>query len=135
MRSTAPSVKRRQKESLYFKTITQLIADTCRDDAELSNFFVTRIGMSPDGGVCTVYIYSPAGAEHSNKVVGRLIVYKPSLRKALATAISVRRVPEIIFDYDSRFEKQERLEAILNALALESREQENSFDDTGEEAE
>lgn len=128
MRSTAPSVKRRQKESLYFRTITQLIADTCRDDAELSNFFVTRIGMSPDGGVCTVYVYSPAGAEYSNKIVGRLILYKPSLRKALGSAISVRRVPEIIFEYDSRFEKQERLEAILDSIALESRNQEDSQD-------
>ena len=129
MRSTATSVKRQQKESLYFKTISQLIAETCRDDAELTNFFVTRIELSPDGGVCTVFIYSPDGQERSNKIVGKLILYKPSLRKALASAIAGRRVPEIIFAYDARFEKRERLEALLDTIALESLSDTDSSDE------
>ena len=61
-------------------------------------------------------------AVHRSKVeelkekLKKLVLYKPSLRTALSKLISSRYVPEIIFKFDKQFEKQQRIEALIESV-------------------
>ncbi len=116
MCSKISEVKRSQKESLLFKEISKLYSQTTREDSRLNGVFITRVGLSKDKGHCSVYFYSPDGLEHFEKVLETLILYKPSLRKALASEIKSRYTPEIVFKFDDTFEKLQRIESLLDKV-------------------
>lgn len=118
------NVKRAQKESLLFKEISRLFMQATMDDKRLSGVFVNRVKLSPDKGVCTIYFYTAQGEENFNQLFNILTLYKPSLRKALASSIRSRYTPELIFKFDDQFEKQERLDALLEQIKEEEAEEE-----------
>src|SRR6476659_8209315 len=101
MTSFVPNVKNAQKESLLFREIAQLFMRAAQDDSRLNDIMVHRVQLSPDKGVCTVYFYTSQGEEQFKKLLDVLVLYKPSLRKALATRIRSRYTPELIFKFDS----------------------------------
>jgi ribosome-binding factor A len=116
MCASISEIKKAQKESLLFKEISKLYMQASMDDPRLAGIFINRVKLSPDKGHCTVYFYTPEGEEHFNNVLEILKLYKPSLRKALATGIKARYTPEIVFKFDKTFEKQNRLEELLNTI-------------------
>ena len=116
MTSSVTNVKRAQKESLFFREISQLFLQATMDDSRLNGLFVNRVQLSPDKGLCSVYFYTADGEEHFNNVLHTLMLYKPSLRKALATTIKGRYVPDLIFKFDKQFEKQQRIEELIEKV-------------------
>ena len=116
MTSSAPNVKRAQKESLLFREISQLFLQASMDDSRLQGLFVNRVHFSPDKGLCTVYFYSAKGEEYFNEIIHTLMLYKPSMRKALASTIKGRYVPDLIFKFDKQFEKQQRIESLIEQV-------------------
>lgn len=115
MTSFVPNVKRAQKESLLFREISQLFMQASLDDPRLKDVMIHRVQLSPDKGLCTVYFYTDQGEEHFKEVLNVLVLYKPSLRKALASKIRSRYTPELIFKFDTQFEKQMRIDQLLEA--------------------
>ncbi len=113
MTSFVSNVKRAQKESLLFREISQLFMQTALDDPRLNDVMVHRVQLSQDKGVCTVYFYTDKGEEHFKEVLNVLVLYRPSLRKALAAKIRSRYTPELIFKFDTQFEKQQRIDQLL----------------------
>ena len=116
MCASISEIKKAQKESLLFKEISKLYMQVSMDDPRLAGLFINRVKLSPDKSHCTVYFYTPEGQEHFNNVLEILKLYKPSLRKALATGIKARYTPEIVFKFDKTFEKQSRLEKLLDTI-------------------
>ena len=110
------SIKKSQKESLLFRAIAQLFADTTLDDKRLIGVAVSRVKLSDDKGVATVYFYTPGGLEEFKEKLKTILLYKSSLRRALARSIHSRYTPELIFKYDDQFEKHQRLEGILEQI-------------------
>lgn len=113
MTSFVPNVKRAQKESLFFREIAQLFMQASQDDTRLKDIMIHRVQLSPDKGVCTVYFYTDQGEEQFKKILNVLVLYKPSLRKALAARIRSRYTPELIFKFDAQFEKELRIDQLL----------------------
>jgi ribosome-binding factor A len=113
MSSSVSQVKRAQKESLFFREISQLFLQASLDDNRLQGLYVNRVQLSPDKGHCTIFFYTALGEEYFNTVLSVLTLYKPSLRKALAQTIASRYTPELVFKFDKQFEKQQRLEALI----------------------
>ena len=107
------SVKHSQKEALYLREISNLIFQLSLDEPSLQGMAINRIQLSPNKGMCIVFFYDAAGEEAFREKLGKLILYKPSLRAALAKAINSRYVPEIMFKFDTLFEKQQRIEALI----------------------
>jgi ribosome-binding factor A len=113
----APNViKHSQRESQLFQEIAQLLRQAAVDDPRLGQAFINRVQLSPDGSICTVYFYTPGGQEHFKTVLETLKLYKNSLRKALAERLNRRYTPELVFKFDTRFEKQQKLEALLDKI-------------------
>lgn len=113
------AIKREQKESLLFREISQLFLQIVLDDSSLQGLFVSRVKLSADKGMCTVFLYTDAGADVFKELMKTLVLYKPSLRKAVATRVPSRRVPNLMFKFDSKFEKQQRIEHLLESIKTE----------------
>jgi ribosome-binding factor A len=110
------SIKKSQKESLLFRAIAQLFAQTTLDEKRLQGIAVSRVKLSDDKGVATVYFYAPGGMAEFKEKLSTIVLYKNSLRRALAQSINSRYTPELIFKFDDQYEKQQRLEGILEQI-------------------
>ena len=109
-------VKRAQKESLLLREISQFFLQITLDFPELTSLSVSRVKLSPDKGACTVYFYAPGGLAEYEQKRPSLVLFKATLRKAISQSIPGRYTPELIFKFDDQFEKQQRLETLLNKI-------------------
>lgn len=119
MSSTLSDIKRSKKESLLFREISRLFMQTVLDDKRLDGFFVNRVQLSPDKGMCNVFIYSSMGKAAFDNVIDVLKLYKPSLRKAVSQALPSRYTPELKFVFDEQFDKQAKINDLIEKLKEE----------------
>ena len=119
MASSVSNVKRAQKESQLFREISQLYMQASMDDPRLHGIFVNRVQLSPDKGLCTVFFYTAQGEQYFSEMLHTLTLYKPSMRKALAAEIRGRYVPDLIFKFDTQFEKLQRIEHLIEQVKTE----------------
>lgn len=117
--SAVSEIKRAQKESQLLREISSMFHIIAMDDNRLLGLFVNRVELSSDKGWCTIYFYTNDGYEKYAEQLEVLKLYKPSMRKTLSSEIKARYVPNLKFDYDSKFEKQQRLELAM-ALAAQA---------------
>ena len=87
------------------------------DEPVLSGFFITRIELSADGGICYVYFASYVEGKEFKEALETLKLYKPSMRKALAQSGHGRYVPNLIFKLDEVKDKQRRVDDILDTIS------------------
>lgn len=114
--SNLSHIKRSQKESLLLRALSKMLLEISLDDSELSGLFINRVELSKNKGVCIIYFYDPSGSAIFEEKKKKLILYKPSLRKGIATTLDGRYTPEIKFAFDEQFEKQQRIETILETV-------------------
>jgi ribosome-binding factor A len=117
--SNVSHIKRSQKESVLLRELSKMLLSLSLEDKELNGLFVNRVELSKNKGVCVIYFYDPMGKEVFETKKRRLILYKPSLRKGIATALNGRYTPELKFTFDELFEKQQRIENILETVKKE----------------
>ena len=80
---------------------------------------VTRVKVSADLQVARVY-YTIIGDEKARRETRRALERAtPFLRRRIAAAIRLRRVPELYFQFDESVERQDRIEKILLDLQKE----------------
>ena len=115
--SATAAIKRAQKESLLLREISNMYHSIAMDDDRLSGLFVNRVELSTDRGWVTVYFFTLDGFEKFEEQLDILKLYKPSIRKGLASEIKGRYVPDLKFAYDAKFEKQQRLELAMAQAA------------------
>lgn len=119
--SRVSAIKKSRKESLLFREICTLFAQAQADDTRLNGFFISRVELSDDRGLCRVYFYSPEGQAAFTDYLAYLKLFKPSLRAALAARVPGRYVPDLIFCFDDKAEKQARIDAILDRIKHEEK--------------
>lgn len=117
--SRVSSIKKSQKESLLRKEISRLLQAVSLDNPALGGLSISRVSLSDDKHLCSVFFYSPDGPETFEKKLETLKLYKPSLRKAIAQKIPGRHVPDLLFKYDSQLEKQLAIEQLLDKVKKE----------------
>lgn len=113
------TIKRAQKESLLLQELSKLLLSISRDDNKLQGLSINRVKVSSDKSVCTVFFYALGGLPDFQEKLKTLVLYKPSLRKAIGTAVPSRYVPELVFKFDDQFEKQQRIDEILEKIKEE----------------
>ena len=113
------SIKKEQKESLLMKEISSLFLKASLDDPRLSDLFINRISLSPDKRICTVYFHTSKGLEGFKEKLEILKLYKPSLRKSISNTIKGKYVPDLKFAFDDQFEKQVKMEELMEKLKKE----------------
>ncbi len=110
------SIKKSQKESQVFRVIAQLFAQIALDDSRLQGLAVNRVKLSDDKGVAAIFFYTPGGLAEFQEKLPLIILYKASLRRSLAQSIRSRYTPELVFKFDEQFEKQQKMENLLEKI-------------------
>lgn len=128
------AIKRAQKSSLLLRSISNLFMKVAMDDARLQGLYVNRIELSPDKGHCYVYFCALGGETEFNDKLGTLILYKPSLRAAIAQTIPSRYTPEIMFKFDTSAEKTQRIEMLLEKIKHENDHLEHNGHDENDDS-
>ena len=111
--------KKAQKEALFFREISNLFVRIRLDDKELEDFSITKVHLSSDKSICTVYFYVLKGKEYFEKKLQHLILYKPSIRRSLSQTLAVRRVPDLRFKFDHTVAKQHKVADLLDKVKTE----------------
>lgn len=116
-----PTVRRQRVAEMLFQELSILIANEL-DDPRVSLVAVTAVDVSPDLRSVKVFV------SHDDEEVSRRDVLQglkhaiPYLRREIATRVSLRVVPELLFYYDETPERAARIEELLRQIA-EEREQ------------
>jgi ribosome-binding factor A len=85
---------------------------------------LTRVKLSPDLQVARVY-YTIIGDDKAKRETKKALDRAtPFLRRHVAAAVRLRRVPELHFHFDESVEKHDRIEQILLDLQKEREERE-----------
>ena len=108
--------KHAQRESLLLKTLSSFFLQIAQDNDKLAGLYITRVKLSPDGSICTIYFNAPGGIKGFETLRKELVLYKPSLRSALAKEVNLRRTPDLRFIYDAVFEEQQRVSELIEDL-------------------
>lgn len=117
--TTVKTIKQAKRTALLFRELSQLFMHLVMDESRLGNIFISRVDLSRDGGICFIFFYTPDGESKFNEQLPILILYKPSLRKALSQRILGRYTPELVFKFDDRFEKHHKLDVLLDKIKTE----------------
>lgn len=117
--SNVGTIKRSQKESLLLKELSKMLHQLSLDDSNLEGLTINKVELSRDKSICFVYFYDPTGIESFKEKKKALILYKPSIRKGIAAALNSRYVPNIKFVFDVKFDKQQRIEALIEEAKKE----------------
>ena len=113
------SIKREQKTSLFMREISSLIQRISPDEPTLIKVFVTRVELTDDYSRCYVYFSTYFGREDFDEALKILKLYKPSIRKALASTIMSRHTPDLVFLYDETKEKERKINDLLDKVKKE----------------
>ena len=113
------TIKRSQKESLFLREISNLYLQLTQDHPQLIDLFINRVQLSDDKSKVHIFFYSVNGLKRFEELRPTLVLYKPSMRKALAQAINARYTPDLVFRYDAQFEKQSAIEQALDKAKAE----------------
>ncbi len=114
-------IKRARKESLLLKEISNYFLRIAQDESKLQGLYISRVQLSTDYGLCFVFFHTAEGKAAFEEKLPLLILYKPSLRSALAQAIKSRYTPNLIFKYDEVFDKQKKVDDLIEKLKTEGK--------------
>ncbi len=118
----ASRIRREQKKSLLLRELSGQIANLSLDEPILKNVAVTRVELSQGEGTCTIYFASHSGEEGYREALQILLLYKGSLRTAIAKAMQGRHTPHIIFAYDTTVEKERQMQELLDKVKKDDAE-------------
>lgn len=106
-------------------------------DPELAGIPVTvaEVTMSPDLRVATVYVL-PLGAGDAERdaAVAALGRVGPALRRMLGPMVTLKFLPELRFVADTRFDRAERIETLLDRARVHPGEPDGDGAPDGDEA-
>lgn len=112
-------VRKARKESLLYREISTFFMRITQNDPAFSGIFINSVKLSPDRSSCSIFFACAQGEEDFQQRLSHLILYKPALRKAVSQAIQARYTPQLIFKYDSQFDKQNKLNLLFDQLKTE----------------
>lgn len=80
---------------------------------------VSRVKVTPDLSLARIYWTLLGSAEERRKTTKALQRAAPFVRHLLAERLSLRRVPEVVFQFDEGLAAHDRVEEILHSLHQE----------------
>lgn len=111
-------IKREKKKSLFMREISQMIQLIAESEPLVAKVYPTRLDFTNDYSACYVYLstFGEFSETTFNEALEVLKLYKPSIRKELASRLNPRYTPDILFFYDNLKEKQSRIDALLDKV-------------------
>ncbi len=141
IKSSTPNIKREKKKSIFLRELSVFIDRIAQDEPKLLGVFLSRVDLSADCGLCYLYFATLPGTDFTDEVkvgiyeeaLAILKLYKPSLRKNLATTLNGRYTPDLIFMYDEKKDQVDRVNLLLDKVREELSEQPLETDEESEE--
>jgi len=109
-------IRKAQRESYFYREISTLFGRITIDEPRLQGLYINKVSLSSDGGTCVVLFLATNGREEFEEKLQTLILYKPSLRSALAKTSHGRYTPNLIFRYDEDQEKVDKINRFIDKL-------------------
>jgi len=98
--------------------LSTLLARNVKDPG-IGFITLTRVRVTADLQLARVY-YTALGDDRVRRDTARALARAlPFLRRQVASRLRLRRVPELVFQYDETVEQQERIEEILRQIQAE----------------
>lgn len=117
--SKLSAIKTAQRESVLLRILGVLFEEAVRENADFQGWYITRVQLSQGKTVVYVYLYSEEGAAAFAPILEKIKIYKPSMRKALATELQKRFTPDIVFVFDEKMKKTLHMDNLLDAVKQE----------------
>ena len=114
-------IRKAQRESYFYREISTLFSRITIDEPRLHGLYINKVNLSSDGGTCVVLFLATYGRPEFEEKLQVLILYKPSLRSALAKTSHSRYTPNLIFRYDEDQEKVDRINRLIDKLKDEGK--------------
>ena len=109
--------------------ISQLIQREVKDPRVDNGLVsVTEVQVSPDFRRATVYVSHLGDEEQRGDVLAGLQHAAPFLHGLLVHRVSLRNVPQLVFEFDPSLERGAHLSALIADAAREVRERETQHD-------
>lgn len=113
------------------KLRAQRIADRIREelsemlvyevaDPRLTGVSVTDVSVDRELAFASVYVSALEGSERAGEILDALNHARGYLRSELARRIELRAFPKLRFNWDSTFERAERIEQLIASLSVET---------------
>lgn len=97
-------------KSLIARAVRDIISYEIKNE-NVGFMTITDVEVSSDHSYCKIYVSFLNNAKNSIETLNRA---RGFVRSSLAKKLNFRRVPEIMFVLDDSYEKQARLESLLN---------------------
>jgi len=114
-----PFKKQRLEERILFEINRVLRTET--SDTRLSNVTITKVNVNRDYSQADVYwdTFDTSKREVAQEAIGGMAL---RLKSILAGSLEMRKVPNLIFKYDSQFEAEKKIVDLLNSEKNKSEE-------------
>lgn len=112
-------IKHAQREAQLLREISNFFLRITLDDPRLKGIYINRVKLGANRSLCTIFFFAPGGLEEYEAKRPFLVMYKPTLRTALAKSLNGRYTPDLLFDYDAQYEKQRKVDDLLEQLQRE----------------
>jgi ribosome-binding factor A len=109
-------IKHAQREAQLLREISNFFLRIALDDPRLQGLYITRVKLGASRSMCTIFFYTPDGFSDYESKRPILVMYKPTLRTALAKSLHGRHTPDLTFDYDAQYDKQRKVDDLLGQL-------------------
>lgn len=96
-------------QALIARNVKDIVSTEIRNE-NLGFMTITEVEVSSDHSYCKIYVSFLNNAKNSLDTLNRA---KGFVRSRLAQKVNLRRVPQITFVLDDTFQKQQRLESII----------------------
>lgn len=110
-----PSYKRDKMEEKIMNDINMILRQET-SDSRLQFVSITKVELATDNKRATVY-WDTFDSSHRGDAKKAIEASAGRLRSHLARALAMRITPELNFIYDSQFEDENTISALLNAEA------------------
>ena len=97
-------------KSLVARAVRDIVSYEIKNE-NIGFMTITDVEVSSDHSYCKIYVSFLNNAKNSIETLNRA---RGFVRSSLAKKLNFRRVPEIMFVLDDSYEKQARLESLLN---------------------
>src|SRR2546422_786271 len=112
-------IKHAQREAQLLREISNFFLRITLDEPRLHGIYISRVKLGANRAMCTVFFYTPGGLSDYEAKRPLLVMYKPTLRTALAKSLNGRYTPDLTFDFDAQYEKQRKVDDLLEQLQRE----------------
>jgi ribosome-binding factor A len=115
-------IKHAQREAQVLREVSNFFLRITLDDPRLQGIYISRVKLSANRSMCTIFFYTPGGITDYEAKRPILVMYKPTLRTALSKTLHGRYTPDLVFDFDAQYEKQRKVDDLLEQLHHEDEE-------------